>query len=443
MKEIRSFLGIIKKPVIRDTFNITGWSLLGKGLGFVIPFLIARWFGVTSETDAFYFSYNVVLYFATVFAPSAESLMVPFVSEKIIKNEKLDNFLGEIAGIALIILFILTGMLAIIIKPLLSFVTNFSGKNLDLVYLLFLETFLLMVFLVFSAIFSGVLNGAKKFILPAVSPAIRAFVIIIFILILKDRIGVHSIALGYFMGELVRLLLLIFYLQQQRLFRFRIFFRFSQETKFFLQTIAYQSGGMIILGLLPLINQTMVSWLGEGAVSLFAFSERLYMLPVTFVASGMMIAFLAHWSQTFCREGRKALQKRVKKTALVILFLSVIMASVMFVFHDLIVNLVYGRSKISSDDLSIIKKTFSVYLFAFIFYTMSQIFSRALIILKKTGILMLTALIMVLINIFSNMIFLKPLGVPAVALSTFFIYLFSTSFIFFYLFRREVADDRL
>lgn len=69
------------RPLVRDTITTTFLSTIGKAVGFLIPFFIAAWFGVSQETDAFFFVYGLIIFMAGVFANVVESVIVPFVAE--------------------------------------------------------------------------------------------------------------------------------------------------------------------------------------------------------------------------------------------------------------------------------------------------------------------------------------------------------------------------
>ncbi|HIJ53334.1 MAG TPA: hypothetical protein HPP66_09295 [Planctomycetes bacterium] len=85
-----------KRPLVRDTIKTTIWSTVGKAAGFLIPFFIAAWFGISSETDAFFFAYGLILFLSGIFAPVVESVIVPYIAEARTNNEDVGRFVGNI-----------------------------------------------------------------------------------------------------------------------------------------------------------------------------------------------------------------------------------------------------------------------------------------------------------------------------------------------------------
>ena len=87
------------RPLVWDTITTTGWSTAGKAVGFLIPFFIAAWFGVSSDTDAFIFAYGLILFLANIFAPVVETVIVPFIAEARKNGEDVGKFIGNVLGI--------------------------------------------------------------------------------------------------------------------------------------------------------------------------------------------------------------------------------------------------------------------------------------------------------------------------------------------------------
>jgi len=149
---------IHSRPLVRDTITTTFFSTAGKSVAFLVPFFIAAWFGVSSETDAFFFAYGLILFLSGIFAPVVESVIVPYIAEIREKGEDVGRFVGTIICISGVGLTALAGVTLLIIKPVLSVVTHFDGQNLNLVFWLFVETAPLIVLLIWTSVLAGSLS---------------------------------------------------------------------------------------------------------------------------------------------------------------------------------------------------------------------------------------------------------------------------------------------
>jgi putative peptidoglycan lipid II flippase len=419
IKKINNFWSQIRKrPLVWDTITTTGWSSLGKTVGFLIPFFIAAWFGISSETDAFFFAYGLVLFLSGIFAPVVESVIVPYIAEARAKGEDVGKFVGRILGVSGVGLLVLIGITLLVIKPILSIITRFDLKNLNLVYHLLMETAPLVIFLVWTSILAGTLNAYKRFVFPAIAPAFRAIVNLSIIFIFKDALGVHAIVLGYVIGEIVRLAILVGVIKRLNIFKLCLSLQFDSRLRKFLKAASYQAIGMVAVGLNPVVDKTMVSWLGQGSVSVLHYADRLYIIPITFITSGLMITLLSHWSSRHYESGRQRLKRDVKKAIKIVGFVTLPIMLLLILFHQPIVKFAFGRGSFDQTKLSEVGWVWVCYLFGFILYTVGQVFVQAHLTLKNTRVLMRCAFCLVFLNFILNFILMKPFKIAGIALAT-------------------------
>lgn len=418
------FKKLRNRALVWDTLTTTGWSTLGKGAGFIAPFFIAAWFGVTGETDAFFFTYGLILFFSMVFAPVVESVIVTYIAEARTKGEDTGKFVGNILAVSGIGLILLTVAMLLVIKPILALVTRFDAKSLNLVYQLLVLASPLIILLVLTSVLSGTLNAYKKFAFPAVAPAFRAIIVIAFIFMFKERYGVYSIALGYVIGEIFRLIVLLFVAKTITGFRLKLSLGIAPRLREFLKTSSYQIIGMAAVGLNPIVDRTMASWLGEGSVSVLHYADRLYMIPITFFSAGLLIPLLSHWSGRYYNSGFQRLNKDLNRTLKVVGLASLFFTILLILFSQPLTRLAFGRGAFVEERLSEVGWVWVCYLLGFSFHIMGQIYIRAYLVLKQTKILMWCSFFTVIFNIMFNYALMLFFGVYGIALASTFVSMF-------------------
>jgi putative peptidoglycan lipid II flippase len=419
-----NILGVLRRDLVKDTIWTTIFSVIGKGFGFLIPFFIAAWFGITSETDAFFFAYGLILFLSVIFAPVVESVIVPYIAEARAKDEDIGAFVGSLLGISALGLLALTAIVLLVIKPILSVITRFDSNALDLVYLLLIESSPLVILLVCTSILAGTLNAHKKFAFPALSPGFRAVVNLCIIFAFKDSYGVHAIAIGYVAGEIVRLSILIVLTIRSNLFRLGLSFQFTPRLREFFRTASYQTIGMAAVGLNPVVDVTMASWLGKGSVSVLEYAYRLYMIPANFVVSGLMVTLLSHWSGRYYESGRQRLNDDVNKIVKLVGVISLLITGFLIFIHQPLVAIAYGRGAFDTSRLSEVGWAWVCFLFGFVPYMIGTVFLRAHVILKNTKVIMKYGFISVGLNVLFNYLLMKHFRVTGIALATTFTHLF-------------------
>lgn len=406
--------------LVSDAITTTIWNTLGKGLGLIVPFFIAAWFGLSAETDVFFFVYGIILYVTGIASTSLESNIVPFIAK--IREDKQNEvvvFINRLLSLTLIATVIVTIVFIILATPVMRLVTHFPRNSQNLLFQLLLEISPLLSLLVLSSILAGILNAYFKFWLPAFSPGIRATICLIIIFLLKNKIGIHSVTLGYISGELLRIAVFLYVLAKHKIIHFRFNFKIDAELTRFFKTMSFQIISMFVIGLNPVVDKAMASWLSVGSVSALQYSDRLYLIPVTFIISGIMVVLLSRWSDKYYQHRSIMLLRRDTFKAMGIMAtISIVTTLVFALFSKDLVRFAYARGKFPMELLCLVRSTFLCYLIGLTFYLVGQVIVRAQLVLNNTKTLMKAAFISCFSNVMLNFIFMQYFGVNGIAFST-------------------------
>jgi len=422
--------------LVRDTINTTLWSIAGKAVGFLIPFFIAAWFGISSQTDAFFFGYSLIMLLVTIFSPVLESIIVPFIAETRIKGENVGLFVGNVLGVSAIGLFLLSLLFLLFIKPILSVFTNFSPSGLNLVYLILIESSPLVILLVWTSILAGTLNAYKVFSIPAISPAFRAIVTLIFIFLFKKNLGVHAIALGYVVGEIFRLFILFTLLKRLNIFHLKLSVSWGAKIAGFLKTSSYQIMGMSAVAFTSIINRAMASWLGLGKVSLLEYAERLYLIPENLLATGLIVTLLSHWSERYCSDGEERLKRDVWKAVKVVGIGSLLLTTMFLWIKNFLVSSVYRYGQFPQEQIANVQIVFGFYLLGLAPHFLTLVYVRAFLTKKDTKVILLTAFLSFIATIVFNLIFMRLMGISGIALTNSIVAFLSLGILCFLFYRK-------
>jgi putative peptidoglycan lipid II flippase len=406
------------RPLLLDTFSTSIFTIIGRSAGLLIPFFIAAWYGIQASTDAFFLSYAIILMLQSIFAYSLETVSIPFISSQIAKNENPGLFIGRllIFGSAIIATLLLT--LLLLLKPLLPLMTNFPPTTLRLLGKILWKISPLVILTFWSSILSGVLNAYKRFMLPALSPLFRAVVILLIVYFCRAYFGIQSIILGYLLGEFCRFLLL--FLACRHITQFRLIFsiQFNRQLLEFFIIACYQMITILASNMNLAIDKMMAARLGEGRISLLHYADRLYMIPLALLISGMLLPILSHWSGDYEQNGLSGLRRNLKQALRILASYTIGLTVIGILLRRPIVSLVYQHGLFPTADLRQIELVFSCFLLGLTPGVLMGLIARALLILKKTKMLLLGALGTVALNIIFNLFLMKIWGIAGIALST-------------------------
>ncbi|MEJ2184152.1 MAG: lipid II flippase MurJ [Nitrospirota bacterium] len=199
---------------------------------------------------------------------------------------------------------------------------------------------------------------------------------------------------------------------------------------------------MAVIGINPIVDKAMASWLGKGSVSVLHYADRLYMIPVTFVSTGLMVTLLSHWSGRYYEEGIERLHGDVKKAIKIVGLLALFITLALVLVRQPLVRLAFGRGAFDQTMLPEVGWVWVCYLLGFVPYMLGNVFARAHLTTKNTRILMQCAFCAGVLNVLLNYILMKPFKVAGIATATTLASIFTFCFltISFYYFRLKRKD---
>ncbi len=189
--------------LLRNTFNFGAMTLISRILGFVRDVVLARWFGATAATDAFFVAFKIPNFLRRLFAEGSFSLaFVPVLAEYREKGDKaaMKSLIDATAGSLLAVLLVMTAI-GVLAAPL--FISIFAPGFRDnpeqhaLASDMLRVTFPYLLFIALTALSGGILNTLGRFALPALTPALLNISLITAAVAFSARFEVPVMALAW------------------------------------------------------------------------------------------------------------------------------------------------------------------------------------------------------------------------------------------------------
>ncbi|WMY96952.1 MAG: murein biosynthesis integral membrane protein MurJ [Arsenophonus sp.] len=339
--------------LLKTLAAISSMTMFSRMLGFIRDAIIARFFGVGVETDAFVISFRLPNLLRRIFAEGAFSqAFVPILAEY--KNKKSDNetrtFISNIAGFLILVLAVITliGMFSApwiiyIVTPGFSEISN----KFDLIFSLLKITFPYIFFISLVSLTGVVLNTWSCFTVPAFTPVFLNISMIIAVLFLAPYCTPPILALGW--GILIGGILQLFYqLPFLQKIGMLVLPRISFTNKDMWRMIKLM-GPLVIsasISQISLIMNTMfASFLREGSVSWMYYADRLMELPNGVLGVGLGTILLPSLAKSVSIGDNKEYQRLIN-LGLKLCFLLALPCSIVLAIlaHPLTVSLFqYGN----------------------------------------------------------------------------------------------------
>ena len=296
--------------LFRSTAIVSAMTLVSRVLGFVRDVVLARVFGTSAMTDAFFVAFRIPNLLRRLFAEgSFASGFVPILNEyhELRSREELRELLDVVAG-ALLAVVTLTVAAGILVAPWI--VRLFGWGYADDAAWVALTTDMLRVtfpyalFIALTAMAGGVLNSYGRFAIPALTPALLNIALIAAALLLAPRFDepIRALAWGVFAAGILQFLVQLGPLRRLGLLpRPRLDLRHSGLRRAFrlmLPTLA--SSGVYQINLL--VDTFMATLIAVGAVSWLYYSDRLLEFPLGVFGIAISTVILPTLARAFASE---------------------------------------------------------------------------------------------------------------------------------------------
>ena len=273
--------------LLRALATVSSLTMVSRVLGYARDFFIARIFGASLATDAFFVAFKIPNLLRRMFAEGAFSqAFVPILAGYRNANSPDDTrALIDSVSTLLFLALVVTAALGIAAAPLIVYVTapGFAAdpEKFALTVSLLRVTFPYIVFIALVALAAGVLNTWSRFSVPALTPALLNVSFIVGAAFLAPYFDppVMVLAWAVFFGGVLQLAFQVPFLARLGLLpRWRVDLSHPGLRRVLL-LMAPAAFGVSVSQVSLLINQVFASFLQTGSVSWLYYADRLMELP--------------------------------------------------------------------------------------------------------------------------------------------------------------------
>jgi len=280
--------------------------MMSRVLGFVRDIVIARFFGASEGTDAFFVAFKIPNFMRRLFAEGAFSqAFVPVLSEykETQSAEALKELIAKTAGTLATVLFFIT-LLGVIGAPILIYIFapgfELEGSRHDLAVDMLRLTFPYLMFISLTAMAGGVLNTFGKFAIPAITPVLLnlSFLAAMFWLSpLLDK-PIMALAWAVLLAGIAQLAFQFPFLKQLGLMPKLSFGRKHAGVKKIMKLMLPALFGVSVTQINLLVDTLLASFLVAGSVSWLYFSDRLVEFPLGIFGIALATVILPNLSKS-------------------------------------------------------------------------------------------------------------------------------------------------
>lgn len=403
-----------KATLIVSTLKMASATFISRILGLVRELLIARFFGASGSTDAFFVAYRIPNLLRDLFAEGAfSSAFVPVFTKS--KQSGLKNSqilfstafwrLSFITSILSLLIYFNADSLIRLFAP--NFLNDLSKFALTVSMVKIVAPFLALISI--AALFMGVLNTHKVFFLPSVMPAFLNLSVISSILIAPSFLKIYkinpiiSLPIGIMFGGLFQVLLQIPSLLKLG-YKIKLpIKKISEQTTNEINQITKKMGpgliGFSINQINLLVNTILASGSIVGAVSWLNYAFRLFQFPVGIFSVSLGTSNLVHFSALWKLDKKTEAISLLKATLYFGLAIIAPITIITFLLGDWLINLVFEGGKFLNSDTLITAKALAIYAIGLPFVAFNKILIPVFYSIDKQSLPVKVSIASMIVNI--------------------------------------------
>jgi putative peptidoglycan lipid II flippase len=412
-----------RKRIFTATFIVIVLTLLSKISGLVRDQIMAGYFGISYETDAFTWAYFIPNLFRVLFAESIIiAAFIPVYTLYLKKGDKeeINDFVSSVTNIFILVFVVISALIFIFSTPIGILLSKISGNNMDIAGFTSMNRIMIfsLVIMSISGLITSVLNSHNRFTVPAIAPIIMNIISIVFVILFAKNIGIVSMAIGVMIGSVLEVAVQLPGLRNTGLkYRANINFKNKAVREIFSMMIPI----MLSLGAVQ-INNSVDNFfalnLGAGNTTALTFSWSVANLPLGVFSVAIITVLYPLISRQAADGNLKGLKESFSLGFREIGYIMIPASLGMIILSSPIIKILFERYQFNSADTARVSNILIFHCIGLLFFGLLMILNRIFYSLKNVRTPLKVAIASIAINFFLDWVLIKFLNVSGVALST-------------------------
>ena len=355
--------------IIKNTSIVTAINLLTVLAAIVVDAVIVAFFGLGSQTDAFFVAYSIPFIISAVIQEQASKVLLPlFIHTRDLEGEKEGwRFLNSVLTLNTVILFAIA-VIGSLLSPFLIpiQIPGFNEETISVAIKISMILFFVPLLQSQVAIMGIAANAFGQFFPIPLGRFLDHLIRLLLVVVLFKSTGIFSLAYGFVAGLVVQLLLMYFVL---RSYGFRHAPNLSLKDPKLINAIKLSIYPMFGFGVsegVQLFQNFLASYLAAGSLSALRYATRLIDSLSGILSGGIVTIILPMVSKTLAREDIHNTKEYVRRGIQLLLFVTVPVTAWLILANRDLVRLFFERIRFTPAD-TIVLSNIIVLMFPYIF----------------------------------------------------------------------------
>jgi putative peptidoglycan lipid II flippase len=440
--------GSVNRRILSAATTVARLVILVKAASLAKEMLVARKFGASDALDAFYIALLLPSFLGSVVDTSFNAAFIPiYIEARERENGATANRLfSNIAVFNIAVLALVAAALAGLQRWLLPILgSGFGTPKLAVARPLFFVFLSSMSLTGLSVLWRAALNAHERFTLTSIAPISNPIAIVILLLAAGHGWGIYALAAGSVLGTVGELAIAGCGLWQLGVPLMPCWYGIDSWTHRVLWQYAPTITGALLMGGTTLVDPAMAAMLGSGSVSALNYAYKLPALVLNIGLSSLSIAILPSFSRLSANENWREMRRVLLSYTGLLALVTIPLTGLLIVLSKPLVSLFFQGGAFTAADTALVGRVQMMFCLEIPFYSVAILYVRAISSLKRNHLILWGTLISVSANVILNILFMRIIGLPGIALSTSAVYAISCSYLCLMLFRalrqNEMANN--
>lgn len=412
--------GSTNRQVFRAATTIAVLTSVAKFAAVAKELLVARRFGTGATIEAFLVAVLIPMMAINIISNSLSIALIPtYITVR--ERDGKEAAQRLLSGITVWGLLLLGGVTLLIIAGSRFYLpwiaSGFNQRKLALTFQLLLIVSPLIVLSGIANIWGAVLNAGERFALVALAPIITPSVTV-FVLLFVVRYSIVALPIGMVLGAALEMILLGMALRLRGISLRPRWHGLTSDLRLVAQQFGPRVGASILRSGSVVVDRSLAATLPAGSVAALNYGDRVVITLVTVIGAALGSAITPYYSKMIANRDWRGVQHTLKRYLLLLFVASVPLVILLFFLSVPIVQTVFQRGSFRAKDTQLVSQIQALYALQIPFYLGNVLVSRLLSSFLVSQITMWAAALNLVLNIALDIIFIKMMGVPGIALAT-------------------------
>lgn len=411
----------MKSKIVRESLILFLVTIISKIVAFFVTIVFSYYFGTDAVTDAYYAASTIPNLVNNSLVICALTLFIPVYTK--CKNEngnkEIDEFTSNVLN-SFMIFNIVLFLVVCLTSPILARLAAPGFSDEGLMHTRRMICLLSMSFPFTAAVntLNNLCNANQKYVLPAVLTLFNNVFIIVFNIALAPTFGIYSYPLICTTSWIMQLLI-VYFGARERIFKYS--FVVNLKDKYF-RYMLKQSVPVMITTAADQINlaadNIISSDLPGGSLSCLGYAHRIFNSVNGIVTSTLLTIYYPIISKQYAEKDKPGLNKSLRRYFEIMLLLTLPITCLLIGNSDGIIELLFNRGAMRTDDISTISILFIIYVSGLVFMSLKEFVTRLFYIIGDTKQPTVINVLCVVVNVSLSIILKQYLGIFGVAIAT-------------------------